>query len=176
MIIIKYTGKRNNIQIAVEKANRLLRSREFYERISLHPFFDNTDVAPYIIANLIKKTTIKMNIRFYYSQPRSKAHSFDDSINPRNIQVNVWTMERSVPSLCDTMLHACVHAVNAENPKYNFGHTGINENDAANTAPYWIGNLAQKMISGDEAIDEISLHEENTEMFKIFECMVLPVS
>jgi len=176
MITIKYSGKSSTIQKAVLQANRLLRSREFYERISLHPFFDRANIQPYIISNLLKTTSIKMNIKFYYSQPPGKANSFDDIINPRNIQLNVWTMERPVASLCNTMLHACVHAVNAEFPTYQFGHNCIEEKDAANTAPYWIGNLAQKMVLGDETTDEISLHEENIEMFKIFECMVLPVS
>lgn len=176
MVKIIYRGNRENIKQAVRLSNQLLKDPRFYERISEQPFFEMADVTPGFIATLIKKTNIKMNIKFYFSHNQSHSYGYDDVINPNSIPMNIWTIDRPAPSLCNTMLHACVHAVNAKHPQYNFGHNEPQNHTLENAAPNWIGNLAQKMVSGDENVTEIMLHDTDVDVYAIFECLVLPVS
>lgn len=176
MIKIKYRGNRENIRLAVKLSNQLLRNPEFYKRISEYPFFDMADVTPAFISSLMQNTTIEMSIKFYFSRNRSQAYGYDDMRNPNAIPLNVWTIDRPVASIGNTILHACVHAINAQYPQYSFGHNESHNRTLENAAPNWIGCLAQKMISGDENANEIMLHETDTDLFEIFECLVLPVS
>jgi hypothetical protein len=161
---------------AVKHVNKLLRSKQFYERISSHPRFDRADINPATVAMLMQKSAIEMKIEFYFSRRRGTAWGYDDKQRPDTIHLNVWNLERPVPSLCNQMVHSCIHAVNAENPQFSFDHDEPGNHALENAAPNWIGCLAEKMISGDETRSEIMQHETDHDIFAIFECLVLPVS
>ena len=134
-------------------ANDVLQNDDFYAHISKHAGFHLADISPDHIAELLRKTRIEMNISLYYAlSPLKNFDGFDDMEQPRNIHLNAWKIDRSPASICNTIIHSCVHAVNAHHNEYYFGHGDNRLAGKANTAPYWIGALAQTMVSPDEPI------------------------
>lgn len=157
MIRIQYKGYRRNVYAAVDKVNNLLSESSFYQRISMHPYFDRADILPSHIADLMQLSDINMNIDFYYSiSPTSKAYGYDNTLDPTLICLNAWQIDRSIAGISNTIVHACVHAVNSLFPQYSFGHGTAGNNE--NTAPYWIGCLSQQLISKNEEC-EYMVHE-----------------
>lgn len=159
-ITIEYKGFRENMRLAIFKINQLLRNEKFFNQIRRLQSFDMADISPAHVADLIENANIKMTVDLYYSlSPFNNAYGYDNEEDPRIIPMNVWQIERPIASLCNTMMHACVHATNSFNPQYYFGHDKNNSNPE-NTAPYKIGCLAQQFISGDDSIYEYMKHEE----------------
>jgi hypothetical protein len=161
MIQIKYKGLDRNIKTAADNMNTLFGYSGFYDAIKRHLKFDMANVPPSWIADLIKSSNIEMSVDFYYSvNPFSDALSYDDLKNPSVIRLNKWNLHKSLGSLCNAMMHQCVHAVNAQYPQYAFGHgSDIVSEGKNNTAPYWIANLAQQIILKDDSIAESLCHE-----------------
>jgi hypothetical protein len=158
-ITIDYKGFRENMRLAVFKVNQLLRNELFFNQLRKLRPFDMADISPTHIADLMENASIKMSIDLYYSlSPFNDAYGYDNLRNPNVIPMNVWQLERPIASLCNTMVHACVHAVNAYAPQYFFGHD--DSTDVEHTAPYQIGCLAQQFISGDDTVFEYMRHEE----------------
>ena len=146
-------GNFNTVKEAAMMANDVLRDEEFYKLIALHPSFDHCNTTPATIARLMRESAFTMTIDLYYAlSPVKNIDGYDDPENPFVIHMNVWKIDRSPESMCNTMIHACVHAVNAYFEEYEFGHGDHSFNGKGNTAPYWIGALAQRMNSIEEPI------------------------
>ena len=153
-IRIDHTGLRHYLQLseAVIMTNDLLQHDAFYEQIAQHPGFDMANVSPETIAMLMHETLIKMHVDLYYAlNSVLNIDGYDDPVNPSAIHLNIWKINRDPASICNSMINACVHAVNAYNWQYSFGHGDISPVGKENTAPYWIGALAQRMVSGEDA-------------------------
>ena len=143
----------NNVKEAAQMANRILADDEFHDRIAQHPAFDHSDATPATIAQLMRVASFTMTLDLYYSlSPIKNIDGYDDLDNPQMIHLNIWKIDRSPESMCNSIIHACVHAVNADNDDYYFGHGDDTLHGKENTAPYWIGALAQEMVSGEEPI------------------------
>lgn len=161
MISIDYKGYRRNITKAVSVTNFLLQDESLFETIAAEQAFDMSDVAPYTIASLMRSAKIVMNVDFYYAMsPASKAVGYDDKNNPTTIWLNAWQLSRPIESLCNTMIHACIHALNAAHPEYYFGHGDVLKEGLENTAPYRIGCLAQRLLTDDEFVCEYMIHDD----------------
>jgi hypothetical protein len=131
---------------AVVMANELLNNVAFYNNIAAHPYFDMADISPKEIAELMMETKIKLSVDLYYaSNSELYIDGYDDLYTPSLLHLNLWKVNRSAASICNSLIHGCVHAVNAYNNSYGFGH-GEPEDPKENTAPYWIGALAQRMV------------------------------
>jgi len=136
---------------AMQKVNELFASEAFYERIAAHEDFDLADVSPETIASLMRKARLDMSIDLYYAHnPLDNIDGYDDVKTPSVIHMNIWTISRPVASLCNSMVHATVHAVNAFYDRCYFGHDDIPGYNKENTAPYAIGAIAERMIAGDD--------------------------
>lgn len=160
MIRIHYKGFHHGLQLAVSRVNALFLDHHFYTAIDNHEDFDMCTLKPRILSGIIRNVQLNLNIEFYYAlNPFSKAVSYDDDENPQTIWLNKWNLNRSVASLANTLVHQCIHAVNAEYPEHCFGH-GSEQDAKDNTAPFWIANLAQRMIQQDDSVCEYMLHEE----------------
>jgi len=147
------TGHFNNIREAALIANLVLRNEAFYRSIAAIPSFDHCDTSPAIIARLLSEAAFTMTLNLYYSlSPIRNIDGYDDEENPFNVHINVWKTDRSPESMCNTMIHACVHALNACHPQYYFGHGDNTLQGKHNSAPYRIGAIAQTMVSNDEPV------------------------
>ena len=150
-IRINYQGMRPFLQEAVIKVNELLRTEEFYDRICSQDSFHMADISPLSIAHLMHKANIDMELDLYYAMsPLKNIDGYDDMDTPSLIHINIWKLDRPVASICNTLVHSCVHAVNAYHNQYYFGHGNEPVAGKENTAPYRIGAIAQHMIAKEE--------------------------
>ena len=137
---------------AIKHVNALFANEEFYERIADHADFEQADISPESIAALMRKARLDMSIDLYYAlNPLRNIDGYDDVRNPSVIHMNLWKIDRPVASLCNSMVHATVHAVNAFYDRCYFGHGNIPELSKQLTAPYAIGAIAERMISNSES-------------------------
>ncbi len=161
MIKIVYNGYHRNLRLAINNVNNLLQQEYFYQGIMRHDSFDMCNVTPRQLAGLMRISDMRMTIDLYYSLlPFSKAVTYDDTADPTIIHLNKWNLNRSVESLCNTLMHQCIHAVNALFPQFSFGHGDNSTAGKENTAPFWIAAMAQRLISDDNTLYEALNHEE----------------
>lgn len=161
MIKIVYNGYHRNLKLAVNNVNNLLQQEYFYQGVIRHESFDMCDITPKQLAGLMRISDIRMTIDLYYSLlPFSRAVSYDDPEDATIIHLNKWNLNRSVESLCNTLMHQCVHAVNADFPQFSFGHGDGTATGKENTAPFWIAAMAQRLISDDNSLYEALNHED----------------
>jgi hypothetical protein len=161
MVSIRYSGSSLVMIDALFKTNLLLEEDAFYQAISSHGRFDMANIDAPAIAQLLKESTLRMTVDTYI-RPWSKADTYDDPDEPTLIYINQWRINRSIPGFCNAFVHKIVHAVNAENPQYEFGHGDNSPIGKENTAPYWIGSLAERMIIGAKKLTPSKLYTEIT--------------
>jgi|GEM_PF-1975598 len=138
---------------AINLANDLLQNPEFYYQVAAHPGFDRSDVSPEVIAGLLCETQVKISVGLYYAKDAHRnIDIYDDLLDPSMVHLNIWTINRSAASICNSIIHGCIHAVNAYNMHYEFSHSDGSPAANHNTAPYWIGALAQRIVAGDDTI------------------------
>ncbi len=137
------------VQDAVLATNMLLKRDEFYKRIAALSPLSLATVSSADIASMMRSSGISITVGVYYSIcPDKKIDGFDNECNPNEIFINFWTLDRSIASLCNTIIHGCVHAVNALHKNVFFGHGNVLSGSPEATAPYVIGGLAEAMIGG----------------------------
>jgi hypothetical protein len=145
---------------AILEVNRLLLKEDFYKQIAALPPFAYATVSPPVIAAKMRGAGIVVKVDVYYSICAEKEiDSFDNEQNPEEIFINYWTIDRSVASICNTIVHGCVHAVNAVSGDCYFGHGSVLTDIVPNAAPYAIGALAETIIDGTTA-QPYNLHHD----------------
>lgn len=153
MIRINYSGNHHNLKLAVNHVNNLLQQTYFYNHIQQRETFDMADITPVQLAELIRTANTLLYVDLYYSVlPFSKDLAYDDPEHTSMIYLNKWNINRSTESLCNTLIHQCVHAINAIYPQFSFGHGDNNPEGKENTAPYWIAALAERLIADDNSV------------------------
>jgi hypothetical protein len=159
-LTIKQTGAPANRKVkdAVAECNQLLRDLDFYEAVAVQPGFMLASHSPAAIAELMRTSKFSMRVGLYHAANALGAiDGYDDLEDPLCIHLNIWRLDRSVASICNTLLHACVHAVNAKVnqsylSQYYFGHGPARTPGKEKSAPYAIGAVAQQLLSGGDAI------------------------
>ena len=147
------TGNFVNVKVAVIQANKMLGLDDFYRQIAQHSSFDSADATPALIATFMRDANITMTLDLYHSPwPELNIDGYDDTDEPQKIHLNIWRTNRSPESICNSIIHAFVHAVNALHPGHGFGHGDSLLTGKENTAPYWIGALAQRLLSAEDPI------------------------
>jgi hypothetical protein len=148
MIKVEFDGNWQIVVDATMHANQLLGDPTFYARIREHLQFDYTNVSPRDIANLMEQAALTLRVRLYKSFPLSPVLGYEDRRFPDDVFLNTRKLDRSMASIVGTILHEAVHAVDARSP-LDFGHGRNSSAGKDNSAPYWIGNLAISMVSGE---------------------------
>jgi hypothetical protein len=148
MMRVEFDGMWDVVVEATSQANLLLTKGEFYERIRACPRFDLTKALPRDIADLMERCTVRLTVQLYKSRsPWSRALGYEDARFPNVVFLNTRKLNRSVASIVGTIIHESVHVADAHSP-LDFGHGGNSSAEKDTTAPYWIGNLAISMVSG----------------------------
>ena len=132
--------------MAVNCANSLLKNPQFYDCISTQNRFDMADISPSHIAEMIREADLSMRVVMYIASPR--VHGYDDPHNPDLIHINVFRNDWTISGIVNTIMHQMVHAVNDLNQQYRFSHGDRCSEGKQNTAPYWIANCAEQMLTG----------------------------
>lgn len=150
----EYKGSKTTVIASVEKANGILINDSFYARIALHDDFDFTDETPARIAQWIKESTHTVNVRLYKGRFRSKATAYVDHRFPNTLFLNSRKLDRDPLEITNTIIHECVHVVDLEHVGSTFGHAGNDRNGKGNSAPYWIGSLAERILRGQKSAED----------------------
>ena len=149
MMRIVYDGDWQIVQQATNSANLILADKAFYRRIREHAGFDLSLATPQQIADAVERCSTRLTVKLYKSRnPFSRAIGYHDERWPECIFLNTRRLDRSTASIVGTIVHEAVHAADAVSPlDFDHGDNGAAGKD--NTAPYWIGNLAISMASGE---------------------------
>ncbi len=162
-ISINYSGIRPFMEEAVAMTNRLLRNETFYRNIARHPGFDLADISPEDIAELMRSAALKMEVELYYAiSPVKNIDGYDDPDHPNIIHLNVWQLDRPITSICNSLVHGCVHAVNHLYPHFYFGHGDYGATGKRNTAPYAIGAIAEDLLTEGQKTSFRNLEHDET--------------
>jgi len=146
---VTFSANNANVRAAVDQANIQLQNLAFFQRIREHAGFDSSTASPGQIAQLMALSNVMVQVELYTSRwPWSKALAYEDHRFPSKVFLNSRRLDRSLASICATIIHECVHALDATEEGLRFGHGDNNPNGKENTAPYWIGDLAFEMVHG----------------------------
>ncbi|RCS28100.1 hypothetical protein DUT90_01980 [Polaribacter sp. WD7] len=146
---INYKGKFSQIITAIEDANDILNSEEFYQLISNHGDFNCSDFSSEDISNIIKKSKLEVEVKIYKPRWRySKVLGYFIKSKPNKIFLNSRKIYRDTNSITNTIIHEYVHAVDNDNNSnaIEFGHIC---QSFTNTAPYVIGSYAEFLMEGN---------------------------
>lgn len=146
---------------ATNHINKLCANPMFLGQIAAHSSFDLSDTTPKTISQMFVDTELELTVSLYQpNYPYQYAYSYDNISSPNTIHMNQLTINRPVHSLCNTIMHQCVHALDAASPNYSFGHGDHTCTGKENTAPFWIASLAQKFVAKNYAITELMPHQK----------------
>lgn len=144
------------VREAVQKANALLTDTTFLQAIRDKDRFDLSTATPAVIADLIASSELEFSVELFYPNSITQRWKYRNTLGytdadfPNTVFLNVKRLNRGIAEIVGTIIHECIHALDDANDEYTFGHGNNSPRDKDNTAPYWIGNLAVKCISGDE--------------------------
>lgn len=158
----------DNIEIvekAVLQANNLLTSPEFFEEISKNDSFDFSTATPAQIAEIMKNSKLEFTVEMFYPNILQafvyrKTLAFTDSHYPNYLFLNYKKLNREVEDIAATIIHESVHALDDAEKDFTFGHGNNSSVGKENSAPYWIGNLAYRMLKGTKDAPLLAFHEE----------------
>lgn len=146
------------VKNAVDTANELLMNKEFYNAIIAKESFDMSEVSSEFIAEKIQmfRAGIFSHLYVYTYYPKwrwSKAYGYFSPSNPDHIYLNAYKLirfsdnKRNTASLVASLIHESIHFLSHKTNKY-FNHGDNSPVGKDNTAPYWIDNLAESFIMG----------------------------
>jgi hypothetical protein len=145
---VVYSGTRPIVITVVAQANDVLGNNEFYKRIAKKDDFTYTDESPKDIAGWIKESTLTVTVRVYKGKPGSPTTAYVDPKFPNTIFLNSRKLGRDTPKIVNTIIHECVHTVDRSLTNARFGHGDNRRRGKRNSAPYWIGRLAERILNG----------------------------
>ena len=144
------TGEPEFINEAVKIANEVLANEEFYNRIAEKKDFDESDITGKVLSNLIKMSTVEAYVDARRKAwPWSASNAYTTPQKPNRIRLNKWKFDdiTSAEQWAVTLVHEYVHLVDFEHSNYDFGHGSNRRTDKENTAPYWVEEVAKKIIN-----------------------------
>lgn len=150
---ISFNGEEIVILQAVLEANAILQNPEFYEIVAQHDQFDMANISPALISGLMKASTLEFKIRVFRPTIFTfikyyKTYAYTDGDYPDTLFLNANKLNRQSAEIAATIIHESVHAIN-DTTTYEFGHGDNSSAGKENTAPYWIGNLAYQLLTGN---------------------------
>lgn len=159
-----YTGTNEKIIECVSASNVILGNEDLYRRIALHPQFDFTDERPADIAQWFRASEVSITVKLYKSRnPFSSATAYVSPQYPDTVFINSRKLDRSTADIVNTIIHECVHALDESLTGHRFGHGDNDSAGKGNSAPYWIGALAERIIRGSGLEDDSTIHRDELE-------------
>lgn len=142
------------VKSATDKTNELLKNAEFYKAIANHPNFDLSTASPNIIADLLEKSDLEFKVEIFYpnvfqSIKYRKTFAYTDERFPNTLFLNYKKLDREIEDISATIIHESIHALDDAEETYTFGHGNNRTVGKDNTAPYWIGNLAYRILKNN---------------------------
>ncbi|MCX6307220.1 MAG: hypothetical protein NT040_19820 [Bacteroidetes bacterium] len=153
-MIIIFNDEHTRVKAATALSNGILKNPVFFKAISDHPSFDLSTASPQIIADLMAKSDLEFKIEIFYpnvlqSIKYRKTFAFTDGRFPNTLFLNFKKLERETEDIAATIIHESIHALDDAAENETFGHGNNSAVGKENTAPYWIGNLAYRMLKNN---------------------------
>jgi hypothetical protein len=151
---ISYTGEAQNLRKAAAFANELAGTEEFWRQIREKPKFDYTSLTSAQIEQRLRGAGTELKIKMW--RPGNPAQRFTyrntvafvDHAHPHHLFYHEKFIGNSVDELVHTFVHEYVHDVDYHSDGsalIDMGHGSNNPKGKEESAPYWIGNLAQRL-------------------------------
>lgn len=163
MFKLGYPTDLTNIAKAVEVANRLLSDQVFLKEVAKKLTFDmSTASGAHISALILRKSNIDVIVNLYYKR-FSRALGYYNPGEYDQIYLNT-KYYRSVESYVNSFIHEFIHLIDDLDETQSFGHGSNSPGGKQNTAPYWIGNLAEfhavRLINAESSVKPIDPPKE----------------
>ncbi|WP_396179134.1 hypothetical protein [Flavobacterium sp.] len=139
MIKLLYQGKNRTIANVVQKANEILQSTAFYDRIASLPQMSNTQLTSRTIAEILKENNQEIYVQSFWN-PFSKSTKI---IQPCIFKVNSYNLSFTMAFAVNTIINETLLSLALECDVLNFEETNLNELEYANVFPCRIGQLAE---------------------------------
>ncbi|MDP2227143.1 MAG: hypothetical protein Q8J78_06670, partial [Moraxellaceae bacterium] len=129
-------------------AQKVTDSPEFYHRISskMEPFdprFTSEDATPEAVSATLRGASIVVRVRL--QKARRKVLGWTYAADPSVVYLNIRRLDRTPIDIARTLVHEWVHAVDAVSD-LEFHHGNNSRNGKSESAPYWIDDLAGKLL------------------------------
>jgi hypothetical protein len=132
-----YRGKLKKVITAVNKANEILGSIEFYTQIRAYKQFNNSALSPEIISRLMQESGHEIEVKINWFMPNLKT-SYD------RISISAWDFSSNLGTGVNTLIFETVKAIDN---LYDILHQEVGGNEAdRHTAPWVIGAIAEVMV------------------------------
>jgi hypothetical protein len=139
MIKLDYDGKNYAIITAVDKANEVLNSPAFYNRVALLPQMSNTHLTSQEIARILQKNSQIIRIESFWN-PFGKATKIEKS---SLFTVNTAKLSTITAFAVNTLINEAILAVAIRCDGLSFEKTIYNEMEYPNVFPWRIGEIAE---------------------------------
>ncbi len=164
------------IHLSVRCANELLKNPFFHERICGKPYFDRTTARPGHLSKLIQDSNMVFRVTTF--KPKGiverirfkKTLALTDNRYPGRLFLNENKLNHSTEHIAATIIHESIHALD-QISTVSFGRGDDRGQGKGNTAPYWIGNLAYRIL-----MHELDSSPLNFEDITVAEITVQPSS
>jgi hypothetical protein len=147
MVQLNYSGNKKHIFNAVAKANQILQNPAFYSEIGKFPPFHFSSLTPIEITKLMENSEWRITVRGAFKPIANASTSTHDLI-----KVSTINFSRDLATGVNTLIHETVHAIDLENGTLEFTHDGNSPDGQENTAPWRIGELAERIASGEPVL------------------------
>jgi hypothetical protein len=149
-----YLGKNAKLIDAIDYIEDLFQDQEFWDAISNHDRFDYTEYAPSKIGGYMQNEEKVVEVRLYRPPfwKHRRTNAYTDKRYPNTLFYNSKKLWRDVGKIVNTVVHECVHAVDFtddEHANIDYGHGSQANEGKENSAPYWIGSLAEHFYQED---------------------------
>lgn len=139
MITLLFSGRNDSIIKAVEKANEILESEAFYDKIAALPQMSNTNLTSSEIAALLKASNQKITVYAYWNPFGSVVKTF----NPYRFGVNTKKISCITAYAVHTLINETIHSVALMSNKLDYTSTNVDPDEELNVLPWRIGEIAE---------------------------------
>jgi carboxypeptidase C (cathepsin A) len=139
MIKLLYQGKNYSIDTVVKKANEILQSNAFYERVAALPQMSNTDLSSREIAAILKENNQEICVKSFWN-PFSKSTKI---LRPCLFKVNSYNLSCTTAFAVNTIINETLLSLALKCNALNFEETKLNESEYENIFPCRIGEVAE---------------------------------
>lgn len=139
MITLLFSGRNDSIIKAVEKANEILQSEAFYDKIAALPQMSNTNLTSSEIAALLKASNQKITVHAYWNPFGSVVKTF----NPYQFGVNTKKISCITAYAVNTLINETIHSVALMSNKLDYTSTNVDPDEELNVLPWRIGEIAE---------------------------------
>lgn len=139
MIKLLYQGKNKMIEKAVNKANEILQSSAFYEKVASLPQMSNTSLSSREIAIILKENNQEIFVRSFWN-PFSKSTKI---LRPCLFKVNSYNLSGTIAFAVNTIINETLLSLALKCEELNFEVTHLDELEYENVFPSRIGQVAE---------------------------------